>query len=53
MVPVLEKLEMEGMTIMMIEHRLRELFRLGRVEAFSLNMWMGLPSGITSYAPFN
>jgi len=28
MVPVLEKLEMEGMTIMMIEHRLRELFRL-------------------------
>ncbi len=28
MVPVLEKLEMEGVTIMMIEHRLRELFRL-------------------------
>jgi len=28
MVPVLERLEMEGMTIMMIEHRLRELFRL-------------------------
>jgi branched-chain amino acid transport system ATP-binding protein len=28
MVPVLEKLEMEGITIMMIEHRLRELFRL-------------------------
>ena len=28
MVPVLEKLEMGGITIMMIEHRLRELFRL-------------------------
>ena len=28
MVPILEKLEMGGITIMMIEHRLRELFRL-------------------------
>ncbi len=28
MVPVIEKLQMEGMTIMMIEHRLRELFKL-------------------------
>lgn len=28
MVPLIEKLQMEGMTIMMIEHRLRELFRL-------------------------
>ncbi len=28
MIPVLEKLEMGGITIMMIEHRLRELFRL-------------------------
>ncbi len=27
-VPVIEKLQMEGMTIMMIEHRLRELFKL-------------------------
>jgi branched-chain amino acid transport system ATP-binding protein len=27
-VPLIEKLQMEGMTIMMIEHRLRELFRL-------------------------
>jgi branched-chain amino acid transport system ATP-binding protein len=28
MIPLIEKLQMEGMTIMMIEHRLRELFRL-------------------------
>ena len=28
MVPLIEKLQMEGMTIMMIEHRLRELFKL-------------------------
>jgi ABC-type branched-subunit amino acid transport system ATPase component len=28
MIPLLEKLQMEGVTIMMIEHRLRELFRL-------------------------
>jgi branched-chain amino acid transport system ATP-binding protein len=28
MMPLIEKLQMEGMTIMMIEHRLRELFRL-------------------------
>ena len=28
MIPVIEKLQMEGMTIMMIEHRLRELFKL-------------------------
>jgi branched-chain amino acid transport system ATP-binding protein len=28
MVPVIEKLHLEGMTIMMIEHRLRELFKL-------------------------
>ena len=28
MIPLLEKLQMEGITIMMIEHRLRELFRL-------------------------
>ncbi len=28
LIPVIERLQMEGMTIMMIEHRLRELFRL-------------------------
>jgi branched-chain amino acid transport system ATP-binding protein len=28
MVPVIEKLQMQGMTLMMVEHRLRELFRL-------------------------
>jgi branched-chain amino acid transport system ATP-binding protein len=32
MVPVIERLQMQGMTLIMIEHRLRELFRLaGRV----------------------
>jgi branched-chain amino acid transport system ATP-binding protein len=28
MVPLIEKLQMEGMTLIMVEHRLRELFRL-------------------------
>lgn len=28
MIPVIERLQMDGITIMMIEHRLRELFRL-------------------------
>jgi branched-chain amino acid transport system ATP-binding protein len=28
MVPVIEKLQLEGVTVMMIEHRLRELFKL-------------------------
>ncbi len=28
MVPLIEKLQMEGMTLVMVEHRLRELFRL-------------------------
>lgn len=32
MVPLMEKLQMEGITLIMVEHRLRELFRLaGRV----------------------
>ena len=32
MVPLIEKLQMEGITLVMVEHRLRELFRLaGRV----------------------
>lgn len=32
MVPLMEKLQMEGVTLIMVEHRLRELFRLaGRV----------------------
>ncbi len=32
MVPLIEKLQMEGVTLIMVEHRLRELFRLaGRV----------------------
>ena len=28
MVPLMEKLQMEGITLIMVEHRLRELFRI-------------------------
>ena len=45
MVPVLEKLEMEGITIMMIEHRLRELFRLVN-RVIVLNFGEKLAEGI-------
>jgi len=45
MVPVLEKLEMEGITIMMIEHRLRELFRLVS-RVIMLNFGEKLADGI-------
>lgn len=30
MLPLIEKLQMEGMTLIMVEHRLRELFRLAK-----------------------
>jgi branched-chain amino acid transport system ATP-binding protein len=36
MVPLIEKLKMEGVTLIMIEHRLRELFRVAdRVMALN------------------
>jgi branched-chain amino acid transport system ATP-binding protein len=45
MIPVLEKLEIEGMTIMMIEHRLRELFRLVN-RVIVMNFGQKLAEGI-------
>jgi len=36
MVPIIERLQMEGITLMMVEHRLRELFRVAnRVVAMN------------------
>ena len=45
MVPLLEKLQMQGTTIMMIEHRLRELFRLVN-RVMVLNLGEKLAEGI-------
>lgn len=45
MIPVLEKLEMEGIAIMMIEHRLRELFRLVN-KVIVLNFGEKLAEGV-------
>jgi branched-chain amino acid transport system ATP-binding protein len=45
MVPVLEKLEMKGITIIMIEHRLRELFRLV-TRVIVMNFGQKLAEGI-------
>ena len=50
MVPLIEKLQMEGMTIMMMEHRLRELFRLVNrvmVMNFGEKLAEGLPEEVT------
>lgn len=44
MVPLMEKLQMEGITIMMIEHRLRELFRLAN-RAIVINFGEKLAEG--------
>ena len=44
MVPLVEKLQMEGITIMMIEHRLRELFRLAN-RAIVMNFGEKLAEG--------
>jgi branched-chain amino acid transport system ATP-binding protein len=49
MVPLIEKLQIEGMTIMMIEHRLRELFRLVNrvmVMNFGENITEGTPDEV-------
>ena len=36
MIPLIEKLKMEGVTLIMVEHRLRELFRVAdRVMALN------------------
>jgi len=49
MMPVIERLQIEGMTIMMIEHRLRELFRLVKrvmVMNFGEKLAEGVPQGV-------
>ena len=44
MVPLIEKLQMDGITLIMIEHRLRELFRVsGRIMV--LNFGQKLTEG--------
>ena len=45
MIPLLEKLQMEGITMMMIEHRLRELFRLTN-RVMVMNFGQKLAEGI-------
>jgi branched-chain amino acid transport system ATP-binding protein len=53
MVPLLEKLEMQGTTIMMIEHRLRELFRLVNrviVMNFGEKLAEGIPEDVIEKA---
>ncbi|MBE9522210.1 MAG: ABC transporter ATP-binding protein [Proteobacteria bacterium] len=49
MIPLLERLQMEGITMMMIEHRLRELFRLTNrviVMNFGQKIADGLPEEV-------
>jgi branched-chain amino acid transport system ATP-binding protein len=46
LIPLLERLRMEGITMMMIEHRLRELFRLANrviVMNFGSKIAEGIP----------
>jgi branched-chain amino acid transport system ATP-binding protein len=53
MVPLLERLEMQGTTIMMIEHRLRELFRLVNrviVMNFGEKLAEGIPEDVIEKA---
>jgi branched-chain amino acid transport system ATP-binding protein len=49
MVPLMEKLHMEGITLIMVEHRLRELFRLANkviVLNFGLKIAEGTPAEV-------
>lgn len=49
MIPLLERLQMEGITLMMIEHRLRELFRLANrvmVINFGRKIAEGIPEEV-------
>jgi branched-chain amino acid transport system ATP-binding protein len=46
MIPLLERLQMEGITLIMIEHRLKELFRVANrvmVLNFGQKLCEGLP----------
>ena len=52
MVPLMEKLQMEGITLIMVEHRLRELFRLARrvmVLNFGCKIAEGAPEEVMEY----
>jgi branched-chain amino acid transport system ATP-binding protein len=52
MVPLMEKLQMEGITLVMVEHRLRELFRLARrvmVLNFGCKIAEGTPEEVMEY----
>jgi branched-chain amino acid transport system ATP-binding protein len=44
MVPLIEKLQMEGITLIMVEHRLRELFRLAN-KVMVLNFGVKIAEG--------
>jgi branched-chain amino acid transport system ATP-binding protein len=49
MVPLIEKLQMDGITLVMIEHRLRELFRVARrvmVLNFGAKLTEGIPEDV-------
>ena len=49
MVPLMEKLQMEGITVIMVEHRLRELFRLANrvmVMNFGEKIAEGVPEKV-------
>ncbi len=49
MVPLIERLQMEGITLIMIEHRLRELFRVANrvmVLNFGVKLIEGLPEEV-------
>jgi len=49
MVPLIERLQMEGITLVMIEHRLRELFRVARrimVLNFGVKVTEGTPEEV-------
>jgi branched-chain amino acid transport system ATP-binding protein len=45
MVPLIEKLQMEGLTLIMIEHRLRELFRVAQ-RVMVLNFGEKIAEGV-------
>ena len=49
MVPLIEKLQMDGITLVMIEHRLRELFRVASrvmVMNFGEKLTEGIPEDV-------
>jgi branched-chain amino acid transport system ATP-binding protein len=53
MVPLIERLQMEGITLIMIEHRLRELFRVAKrvlVLNFGQKLMEGTPAEVMSSA---